>query len=887
MKDFVYSVAVLRVLAVCLTLSFLEIVTGCGFSYNSAAEKDLTSFSTPVISCSANPSNVTSGNNALIAAKAVSPIGLPLTYTFGTSAGSIVSQGSSATLQTQNASGNVAVTCQVVDTKGNGSSATTMVMVQPNESAPPTISCSANPSTTTLGGTIVITSVGSSPEGRPLTYSWSASSGAISGNGNTATLNTAGAAAGAITVSCKVADSQGLTASTTTGITVTAPPPAPPTITCSANPLTVTSGGSVALSAVASSPEGRPLTYSWSASSGAVSGSGNTATLNTSGAPAGTITVTCNVTDSQGLTASATTRITVTAPQSAPPTISCSANPSTVTSGGSVTILSIGSSPEGRPLTYTWSTSSGSISGSGNTATLNTNGAASGKITVTCNVADDQGRTASATTGVTVTSASAPPTISCSANPSMVNQGGTTTITASGKSAQSLPLTYSYSASAGSISGTNTTATLETSGVSAGTITVNCVVDQQGGGTASATTNVVVQSVTGEQAITNFQFTDSVGVNVHLAVDNTPYVTQFPQILQSMVQLGIKHYRDGLNQYAAPSQYENAEMLGKAGIKADWLMDFHNTASIINSAYALAPDATETFEGPNEDDVNVGSPLLVFMQLLNDTVRGNPATATMPIIAPSFVQPSSFATQGNLGSLVNHGNTHDYFGNFNPETTSYGPSYYNCGGYGSMQFNICLAQMVAVNDSVIATETGYQSGQGLSDAIIGRYELRTLFESLSLGIVRTYLYELIDNTNSYWGLVTANFSPKPAYTAIQNVLSLLQDVNYGQPGKFDYTLTGQTQNVNHLLLEKSDGTFYLAIWLGVQSANVNNPSSDYDVAPQSVTLTANTPVSGTTTYVLNDSGAISSTTAQLTNGSLPISVTDRVTLIALPSGQSH
>jgi hypothetical protein len=479
------------------------------------------------------------------------------------------------------------------------------------------------------------------------------------------------------------------------------------------------------------------------------------------------------------------------------------------------------------------------------------------------------------------------PTISCSANPSIINQGGTTTITAIGGSAQNLPVTYSYSSSAGSISGPSTSATLGTSGVSAGIITVNCGVDQQGGDTASATTNVLVQSVTGQQALANFQFTDSVGVNVHLSVDNTPYVTQFPQIMQSMIQLGIKHYRDGLNQYVAPSQYENAEMLGKAGIKTDWLMDFNNTASLINSAHALAPDATETIEGPNEEDADVGSPLLAFMQLLSNTVRGNPATATMPIIAPSFVQPSSFATQGNLGSLVNHGNTHDYFGNRNPETTPYGGPFYNCGAYGSMQFNVCLAQMVAANDSVVATETGYQSGQGLSDAIIGRYELRTLFESIHLGISRTYLYELIDNSNCYWGLLTANFSPKPAYTAIQNVLSLLRDVNFGQPGKLNYTLAGQTQNVDQLLLQKSNGTFYLAIWLGVQSADPDNPSTIYNVAPQTVILSTNTPIGAATTYVLDDAGNVTSTSAELTNGSLSISVTDRVTLVALSPDQSQ
>jgi hypothetical protein len=494
--------------------------------------------------------------------------------------------------------------------------------------------------------------------------------------------------------------------------------------------------------------------------------------------------------------------------------------------------------------------------------------------------------------GITVSKAVVPvvakqPTINCSANPSIINQGSATTITAIGNSPQNLPLSYSYSSSAGSTSDNDTTATLETSGVSAGIIAVTCAVDQQGGGTASATTNVLVQSVTGEQALNSFQFADSVGVNVHLSVDGTPYVAQFSQVMQSMIQLGIKHYRNGLNQYMALYQYQNAEMLGKAGIKTDWLMDFHNTASLINSAYALAPDATEAFEGPNEQDANVGPPLLGFMQLLNNTVRSNPATAAMPIFAPSFVQPSSFATQGNLGSLVNHGNTHDYFGNRNPETTPYGGPFYNCGAYGSMQFNVCLAQMVAANDSVVATETGYQSGQGLSDAIIGRYELRTLFESLSRGITRTYLYELIDNSNCYWGLLAANFSPKPAYTAIQNVLSLLQDVNFGRPGKLNYTLTGQTQNVDQVLLQKSDGSFYLVIWLSVQSADPDNPSTIYNVAPQSVILSTNTPVGTATTYVLDDGGNVTSTSTGLTNGSLSISVTDRVTLVALSPGRSH
>ena len=108
----------------------------------------------------------------------------------------------------------------------------------------------------------------------------------------------------------------------------------------------------------------------------------------------------------------------------------------------------------------------------------------------------------------------------------------------------------------------------------------------------------------------------------------------------------------------------------------------------------------------------------------------------------------------------------------------------------------------------------------MSDAIIGRYELRTLFNSLRVGISRTYLYEMIDDPSSLnYGLLTDSFTPRPDYTAIKNVMSLLKDVSFSQPGKLDYTIAGQTQNVYQLLLQKSNGTFYLAIWLGVQSAD--------------------------------------------------------------------
>ncbi len=91
--------------------------------------------------------------------------------------------------------------------------------------------------------------------------------------------------------------------------------------------------------------------------------------------------------------------ITVSAFQ--PPTIGCSASPSTVLAGSSATIIASGSSPTGRPLTYAFGASAGTIHGSGSTATLATGGA-TGVIAINCLVTDDKGQTASANTAVNV-----------------------------------------------------------------------------------------------------------------------------------------------------------------------------------------------------------------------------------------------------------------------------------------------------------------------------------------------------------------------------------------------------------------------------------------------------------------------------------------------------
>jgi hypothetical protein len=95
------------------------------------------------------------------------------------------------------------------------------------EFEPPTVSCLANPSTLKPGDTSTINCTGASPQNRPLTYTYSATAGTISGVGSTATFSSTGAPTGQVGITCNVADDKNHTASADTGVTILAPPPPP------------------------------------------------------------------------------------------------------------------------------------------------------------------------------------------------------------------------------------------------------------------------------------------------------------------------------------------------------------------------------------------------------------------------------------------------------------------------------------------------------------------------------------------------------------------------------------------------------------------------------------------------------------------------------------
>ena len=180
-------------------------------------------------------------------------------------------------------------------------------------------------------------------------------------------------------------------------------------LTCNVQPQSGFPGDSLIVTATASNLNPKhPAVYGWTSNGGALSGSGSSTSIKTAGVAPGSYTVSGTVTQGPHAEQQASCTASYTIQAYAPPTVSCTAAPDSILTGGSATITAHAASPQNRPLTYSYSATAGQITGNTTTALLGTAGVEPGLITVTCNVVDDLGKPASARAGVTVT-APAPP----------------------------------------------------------------------------------------------------------------------------------------------------------------------------------------------------------------------------------------------------------------------------------------------------------------------------------------------------------------------------------------------------------------------------------------------------------------------------------------------
>ena len=405
------------------------------------------------------------------------------------------------------------------------------------------------------------------------------------------------------------------------------------------------------------------------------------------------------------------------------------------------------------------------------------------------------------------------------------------------------------------------------------------------------------QSPNPEQAAVSQNFVNMAGVVTHLTYVDTVYGSNWSRVLTALQDLGVHHIRDG---YFIPQQFpqlvQEHQQLAAAGIKTDYVVDWDHsiTAQSIQQLSAAAGDMDE-IEGPNECDIlsqcggggGVGiANALSFLPVLQSAAQ----SLGVPLAAPSWVLPASYPMAGNLDSLVNLNSLHLYFGGRNPGSNGWGSFDAQGNSFGS--FNFWLDQ-AAIDSPGLPTqigETGYISFPSTStpytvpESVTASYIPRTMLLSFKHGYDKTFVYQLIDDPTSPqgYGLLRTDFSEKPGFTALKNMLSLLSDPDGSSftPGSLPFSILGGDANVQHLLLQKSDGSYWLALWLEEPSWDTANVAP-ISVAPENIGINLGSGYATTTDYQFNNTGNVVAFNQPMDGSIAPLTVTDQISIIRI------
>ncbi|MDB5324087.1 MAG: hypothetical protein JWN40_5718 [Phycisphaerales bacterium] len=291
-----------------------------------------------------------------------------------------------------------------------------------------------------------------------------------------------------------------------------------------------------------------------------------------------------------------------------------------------------------------------------------------------------------------------------------------------------------------------------------------------------------------------------------------------------------------------------------------------------NIAYLELPNEPQNFDDYNDK-------LHAWTIQLYQAAKADLRLSAVPLVASSVYGPTPGLA--DLSPYLDYGNIHDYPDVHNPAV--------------NIAVNVSHARTVTGDKPIIATETGYHNAwqspsyfTGASEIASAKYLPRLYLQHFNYGIVKTFNYELIEsfvddtftNGEAHFGLVRTDLSYKPAAYALKNLISLLKDPGPDfTPSSLNYTITTASPDVQHTLLQKRDGTFWLGLWQNVLSYD---PAARQDliVPPVNVGLSFNgVPLVRAETYLPTTSTDVKNTAsaAQLVN----LAIDDQVTLVHL------
>ncbi len=286
--------------------------------------------------------------------------------------------------------------------------------------------------------------------------------------------------------------------------------------------------------------------------------------------------------------------------------------------------------------------------------------------------------------------------------------------------------------------------------------------------------------------------------------------------------------------------------------------DFAGQLGLMRRGHRSPERWVVAYEGPNEPDSpysrSLGGPFLREAAAFMPSLRLAATEDGVPAIQTSFgvVYPQShYGSTGNLSAYADYGNSHDY-----PQAC---PNCLGRYGTGSIDWLNREARKTTPGKPVAITEWGYttpaRSGYGaVSERNQAIYVLEYLLDAHQLGNPVYIYYGLLDDIAGSFGLFHNDFSPKLAALALSNFFALLRDegadaVSF-QPGRLSLHVHDMPHGPpnaggRYALFQKSDGTFWLALWNEQVLNAYQSDNHDLDVPPVPIAVTFDAPVAVT------------------------------------------
>jgi len=411
------------------------------------------------------------------------------------------------------------------------------------------------------------------------------------------------------------------------------------------------------------------------------------------------------------------------------------------------------------------------------------------------------------------------------------------------------------------------------------------------------------------QAVWSDLIVDTVGVNVHFdwtwGVYSNDAANNMDPYKDSLIESGIRYLRFVVgnapkaenSQGAMNSRKFMEQLYDEAGIKNCFILDHVTGGDTVTPSevynyikkYGLH-NYTALFEGGNEVDnawLGAGGTgwyknTVDFHMEMYDLLKSDPDTADIPFISPSFIYDPNFTLLTDLVDYIDGASLHSYpWGKLNLPTQNSG------------RMRDTALQYMGVDKPYYSTEDGYhnayKTSTGVTEEVDSKYINRLFLDRFLEGYTKTFRYELIDsfpgsydNTDQeqHFGLLRRDYTPKPAYWTLRNMLSLLKDPGEQfNPGTLDFTLSGNTDKVKSLLMQKRDGTFWLALWVDEVITNNSNATLN---PTRNITLNFNEDVSYAKTYLIpTDATPISPVNTYNNPASVDLTVPGEVMLIEI------